>query len=158
MQRRHDLTYRLGCILLLHLLLQAAAAVPPHLQGEKDPLLRQLAPLHISRDYLYQATERTSSRAVTTGAAAQQRPPACSMGGTHALVCLSATPTFPDKHAKFDLQQTHATHHSRSSHQGVFLCVFLGLAGRHSTLALALTTVPVFPKDAMTPFWHRPRR
>ncbi len=48
-------------------MLQAAAAVPPHLQTEKDPLLRQLAPLHISRDYLYQATERTSGRAVTTG-------------------------------------------------------------------------------------------
>lgn len=49
------------------LFLQAAAAVPPHLQNEKDPLLRQLAPLHISRDYLYQASERTSGRAMTTG-------------------------------------------------------------------------------------------
>lgn len=48
--------------------LQAAPAVPPHLQNEKDVLLRQLAPLHISRDYLYQASERTSGRAMTTGA------------------------------------------------------------------------------------------
>lgn len=47
--------------------LQDAAALPPHLQNEKDPLLRQLAPLHISRDYLYQASERASSRTTTTG-------------------------------------------------------------------------------------------
>lgn len=55
----------------MRLLLQAPAAVPPHLQGEKDTLLRQLAPLHISRDYMYQAAERTSARTVTSGAGAQ---------------------------------------------------------------------------------------
>jgi hypothetical protein len=43
--------------------------MPPHLQNEKDPLLRHLAPLHISRDYLYQASERASGRTTTTGAA-----------------------------------------------------------------------------------------
>jgi hypothetical protein len=46
---------------------QAAAHLPPHLLVERDPLLHQLAPLHISRDHLYAAGERAGGRTTGTG-------------------------------------------------------------------------------------------
>eukprot|EP00775_Hariotina_reticulata_P011322 gene11322-11472_t len=69
--------------------------LPPHLMSEQDPLLRELAPLHISRDHLYTTSERQGGRVTGTG--------------------------------------------------------------KHSQLALGMTCLPTFPKDAYTAYWHRPR-
>jgi succinate dehydrogenase/fumarate reductase-like Fe-S protein len=142
--------------------LQAAPAVPPHLQNEKDVLLRQLAPLHISRDYLYQASERTSGRAMTTGA----RDCSCGMGACRVLVVFVRFSGVLLLRLIARMLVCVASSQVNDSLQvmnllsGVCSCLFCGhcSAGRHSTLAINLTSVPTFPKDALTMFWHRPRR
>jgi hypothetical protein len=46
---------------------QVTVHLPPHLATEQDALLRQLAPLHISRDHLYTSGERQAGRTTGTG-------------------------------------------------------------------------------------------
>lgn len=65
----------LACALCVRLCVRASACVhtqvvvhlPPHLLSERDPLLHQLAPLHISRDHLYTLGERAAGRTTGTG-------------------------------------------------------------------------------------------
>lgn len=77
--------------------LQAAKHLPPHLLGVQDPLLHELAPLHISCDHMYTTNETKAGR--TTG------------------------------------------------------------TGKHTQMAVQFSNnlLPVFPKDAFSAFWHKPR-
>lgn len=56
-------------LLLAALLLfcQVVPLLPPHLMSEQDAVLRDLAPLHISRDHLYTSGERHAGRTTGTG-------------------------------------------------------------------------------------------
>eukprot|EP00879_Flechtneria_rotunda_P023954 GHRR01025374.1.p1 GENE.GHRR01025374.1~~GHRR01025374.1.p1 ORF type:complete len:409 (+),score=173.80 GHRR01025374.1:1-1227(+) len=57
--------------------------LPPHLLAEQDPLMRDLAPLHVSRDHLYITNERQAGRTTGTGKHSQL------------AIGLNLLPTFP---------------------------------------------------------------